>query len=57
MICLQPLRTKGWDKALLEFTVEMLVGSVPESNPPLPERLAEITCPGSYARCHKCFDK
>ncbi|XP_071710253.1 uncharacterized protein [Rutidosis leptorrhynchoides] len=41
----RPLRTKGWDKALVEFTAEMLAGSVPESKPPLPERLAEISCP------------
>lgn len=41
----RPLRTKGWDRALVEFTAEMLASSVPESNPPLPERLKEISCP------------
>lgn len=41
----RPLRTKGWDRALVEFTAEMLASSVPESNPPWPERLKEISCP------------
>nr|XP_043618242.1 2-hydroxy-6-oxononadienedioate/2-hydroxy-6-oxononatrienedioate hydrolase [Erigeron canadensis] len=41
----RPLRTKGWDRALVEFTAEMLAGSVPELNPPLPEKLKEISCP------------
>ncbi|KAJ9545747.1 hypothetical protein OSB04_025454 [Centaurea solstitialis] len=41
----RPLRTKGWDRALVEFTAEMLASSVPESNPPLTERLKEISCP------------
>lgn len=41
----RPLRTKGWDKALLEFTAEMLATSGTESTPPLTERLKEISCP------------
>lgn len=41
----RPLRTKGWDRALLEFTAEMVASSSPESNPSLPERLNEISCP------------
>ncbi|GJU46319.1 putative hydrolase/acyltransferase [Tanacetum coccineum] len=41
----RPLRTKGWDRALLEFTAEMVASSVPESNPSLTERLNEISCP------------
>ncbi|KAK9075398.1 hypothetical protein SSX86_003721 [Deinandra increscens subsp. villosa] len=38
----RPLRAKGWDRALVEFTAEM-VSSSPESN--LPLRLNEISCP------------
>ncbi|XP_076898432.1 uncharacterized protein LOC143552006 [Bidens hawaiensis] len=41
----RPLRAKGWDRALVEFTAEMVAGSFPESNPPLTERLHEISCP------------
>ncbi|XP_076903716.1 uncharacterized protein LOC143558844 [Bidens hawaiensis] len=41
----RPLRAKGWDRALVEFTAEMVAGSLPESNPPLTERLHEISCP------------
>nr|KAJ0184490.1 hypothetical protein LSAT_V11C900480880 [Lactuca sativa] len=41
----RPLRTKGWDRALVEFTAEMLNTSVSESTPPLTERLNEISCP------------
>ncbi|KAL4556977.1 hypothetical protein LXL04_035147 [Taraxacum kok-saghyz] len=42
----RPLRTKGWDRALVEFTAEMLTTSGPESNQSLTERLKEISCPG-----------
>ncbi|KAI3783553.1 hypothetical protein L1987_42637 [Smallanthus sonchifolius] len=41
----RPLRAKGWDRALVEFTAETVASSLPESNPPLQERLSEITCP------------
>ncbi|KAI7727864.1 hypothetical protein M8C21_005849 [Ambrosia artemisiifolia] len=41
----RPLRAKGWDRALVEFTAEVVASSLPESNPPLPERLNEISCP------------
>ncbi|KAK9081887.1 hypothetical protein Syun_030724 [Stephania yunnanensis] len=41
----KPLRSKNWDKALVEFTVAMLTDSSSESKPPLSQRLAEITCP------------
>nr|GMD32307.1 abhydrolase domain-containing protein cgi-58 [Ipomoea batatas] len=43
---LQPLRVKGWDRALVEFTVAMLTDSELGSKPPLSERLSEISCPG-----------
>lgn len=43
---LQPLRAKGWEKALLEYTIAMLTDSASKSVPPLRKRLAEITCPG-----------
>ncbi|MCL7038646.1 hypothetical protein MKW94_024643, partial [Papaver nudicaule] len=41
----KPLKTKGWDKALLEFVVAMLTDSESESNPPLSQRLKDISCP------------
>ncbi|KAI3705701.1 hypothetical protein L1987_75942 [Smallanthus sonchifolius] len=41
----RPLRAKGWDRALVEFTAETVASSLPESNPSLQERLSEITCP------------
>lgn len=44
---MQPLRTKGWDRALLEFTATMLTESASESKPPLAKRLNEISCPGN----------
>lgn len=43
---MQPLRTKGWDKALVEFTAAMLTDTEFESKPPLSKRLHEISCPG-----------
>ncbi|KAF9595832.1 hypothetical protein IFM89_005318 [Coptis chinensis] len=39
----KPLRTKDWDWVLLEYTVAMLTDTA--SEPPLPERLKEISCP------------
>ncbi|KAA8539722.1 hypothetical protein F0562_026414 [Nyssa sinensis] len=41
----KPLRAKGWDKALVEYTAAMLTDSASESKPPLTERLGEISCP------------
>ncbi|KAM7504572.1 hypothetical protein LguiB_003476 [Lonicera macranthoides] len=41
----KPLRTKGWDRALLEFTAAMFTESASESKPPLAKRLNEISCP------------
>ncbi|XP_019191968.1 PREDICTED: abhydrolase domain-containing protein cgi-58 [Ipomoea nil] len=41
----KPLRVKGWDRALVEFTVAMLTDSESGSKPPLSERLSEISCP------------
>ncbi|XP_010543662.1 PREDICTED: uncharacterized protein LOC104816498 [Tarenaya hassleriana] len=37
----KPLRAKGWDRALVEFTVAMLT----EKKPPLAKRLKDIKCP------------
>ncbi|KAL8154363.1 hypothetical protein V2J09_012123 [Rumex salicifolius] len=41
----KPLRTKGWDKALVEYTVAMLTDSAAESKPSPTGRLHEISCP------------
>ncbi|KAJ0975449.1 hypothetical protein J5N97_017414 [Dioscorea zingiberensis] len=41
----KPLRTKGWEMALLEYTLAMLTDSASKSKPPLSRRLAEISCP------------
>ncbi|XP_057520155.1 uncharacterized protein LOC130800624 isoform X2 [Amaranthus tricolor] len=41
----KPLRTKNWDRALLEYTVAMLTGSEAKLKPPLEKRLQKITCP------------
>lgn len=46
---MQPLRTKGWDKALAEYTAAMLADTAAESKPPLAKRLHEISCPGNYS--------
>lgn len=43
---MQPLRTKGWDKALVEYTAAMLTDTSSESKPPLAKRLHDIKCPG-----------
>ncbi|XP_073100484.1 uncharacterized protein [Elaeis guineensis] len=42
----KPLRSKGWEMALLEYTLAMLTDSA--SKPPLTKRLAEISCPGDH---------
>ncbi|XP_031249100.1 uncharacterized protein LOC116137323 isoform X2 [Pistacia vera] len=41
----KPLRAKGWDRALVEFTAEMLTNSESEPKQPLAKRLHEISCP------------
>ncbi|KAL2526869.1 alpha/beta-Hydrolases superfamily protein [Abeliophyllum distichum] len=41
----KPLKVKGWDKALVEYTVAMLTDSVSKLKPPLAERLSKISCP------------
>ncbi|GMJ11837.1 hypothetical protein HRI_004852900 [Hibiscus trionum] len=41
----KPLRTKGWDKALVEFTAAMLLKGEFETKPPVSKRLHEISCP------------
>eukprot|EP00262_Sarcandra_glabra_P019868 TRINITY_DN7715_c0_g1_i1.p1 TRINITY_DN7715_c0_g1~~TRINITY_DN7715_c0_g1_i1.p1 ORF type:complete len:486 (+),score=51.48 TRINITY_DN7715_c0_g1_i1:309-1766(+) len=41
----RPLKAKGWDRALLEYTLAMFTDSASESKPPLSKRLAEISCP------------
>lgn len=41
----KPLRTKGWDRALVEYTAAMLTDSTSESKLPLVKRLDEISCP------------
>ncbi|XP_031249095.1 uncharacterized protein LOC116137323 isoform X1 [Pistacia vera] len=43
----KPLRAKGWDRALVEFTAEMLTNSESEPKQPLAKRLHEISCPGN----------
>ncbi|KAH7537708.1 hypothetical protein FEM48_Zijuj03G0121600 [Ziziphus jujuba var. spinosa] len=41
----KPLRTKSWDRALVEFTAAMLTDTASESKGPLTKRLHEISCP------------
>ncbi|XP_012858490.1 PREDICTED: uncharacterized protein LOC105977689 [Erythranthe guttata] len=41
----KPLKLKGWDKALVEYTVALLTDSASESKPPLAKRLGQISCP------------
>ncbi|WCJ31377.1 alpha/beta-Hydrolases superfamily protein [Euphorbia peplus] len=41
----KPLRVKGWDKALAEFTSATLASFDSEPKPSLSKRLHEITCP------------
>ncbi|KAJ9176029.1 hypothetical protein P3X46_014522 [Hevea brasiliensis] len=41
----KPLRAKGWDKALAEFTAATLAYSESGSKPQLSKRLHEISCP------------
>ncbi|CAI0457344.1 unnamed protein product [Linum tenue] len=41
----RPLRVKGWDKALAEFTAATLAAVDSEARAPVSKRLHEITCP------------
>lgn len=41
----KPLRTRGWDRALVEYMAAMLTDPESESKPPLSKRLGEISCP------------
>ncbi|XP_047316158.1 2-hydroxy-6-oxo-6-phenylhexa-2,4-dienoate hydrolase [Impatiens glandulifera] len=41
----KPLKAKGWDRALVEFTVALLADQDTRSNPSLTSRLEEISCP------------
>ena len=52
---LQPLRAKGWDKALVEYIAAMLTDSSPYSKP-LVNRFNEISCPGNNSFvAHFCY--
>lgn len=42
----QPLKVKGWDKALVEYIVAMLTDSASKLKTPLAKRLPDISCPG-----------
>lgn len=44
---MQPLRTKDWDRALVEFTAATFLDEEYKTKPPLSERLHEISCPGN----------
>lgn len=41
----KPLKCKGWERALLEFTLAMITDSASEGKPPLKKRLKDISCP------------
>ncbi|XP_068642923.1 uncharacterized protein [Aristolochia californica] len=41
----KPLKTKGWDQALLAYTISMIADTSMELKPPLRKRLHEIKCP------------
>ncbi|CAI0457345.1 unnamed protein product [Linum tenue] len=45
MTGMKPLRVKGWDKALAEFTAATLAAVDSEARAPVSKRLHEITCP------------
>lgn len=46
-VVLQPLKCKGWERALLDFTLAMITDSASEGKPPLKKRLKDISCPGN----------
>lgn len=41
----KPLKCKGWERALLEFTLATITDSASEGKPPLKKRLKDISCP------------
>eukprot|EP01018_Ginkgo_biloba_P015322 Gb_07665 [translate_table: standard] len=41
----KPLKCRGWERALLEFTLAMITDSASEGKPPLQKRLKDISCP------------
>ncbi|GJN35733.1 hypothetical protein PR202_gb24536 [Eleusine coracana subsp. coracana] len=41
----KPLRSKGWERALVEHTISMIVDSSSMSKTPVSKRLSEISCP------------
>ncbi|GLJ44917.1 hypothetical protein SUGI_0945640 [Cryptomeria japonica] len=41
----KPLKCKGWEKALIEFTLAMLTDSSSEGKLPLQKQLKDISCP------------
>ncbi|KAG8089233.1 hypothetical protein GUJ93_ZPchr0011g28583 [Zizania palustris] len=43
----KPLRSRGWEMALLEYTIAMITDSTSTSGVPASQRLSEISCPGS----------
>jgi hypothetical protein len=44
----KPLRSRGWEMALLEYTISMIMDSISSSKVPVSERLSEISCPGFH---------
>ncbi|XP_073124154.1 uncharacterized protein [Henckelia pumila] len=53
----KPLTIKGWDRALVEYTVAMLTDEASNLKPPLAERLKDISCPESKYRRNKYMKK
>jgi len=41
----KPLKSKGWETALLEHTISMIIDSASASRAPVSKRLSEISCP------------
>lgn len=41
----KPLRSRGWEMALLEYTISMIADSASTSRVPVSNRLSEISCP------------
>lgn len=41
----KPLRSRGWERALLEHAISMITDSAPKSRLPVSKRLSEISCP------------
>ncbi|XP_028778906.1 uncharacterized protein LOC114735384 [Neltuma alba] len=41
----KPLRTKDWDRALVEFTAATLLDEESKTKPPVTQRLHQISCP------------